>query len=188
MSSRTKSLRTPHDFFGCMDVTLDKESFRALAADSRIKILKILHKRQHVQAELAHELGLSIPAVKEHLDALVKAGLVERKEEGRKWKYYALTLKGKAVLDPEQKRILLVLSLFILSVLGGVAAYVRTFVNPLLNPQPLAMKAEVASLAMDAMEPVKVFPWGLVLYGVWLFLLLVIVGYSYVQRRKYLKL
>lgn len=174
-----------------MDVTLDRESFKALAADTRIKILKLLHKRQHMQTELAHELQLSIPAVKEHLDALVKAGLAERKEEGRKWKYYALTKKGVAILDPEEKRIMLVLTVFILSALGGVAAYVRTLVSPLLNPQPLAMKAapvlaESTSLAMDAgAEVTKSFPWGLVLYLVWLALLLLVLGYSWYQRRKY---
>ena len=186
-----------------MDITLDKESFKALAADTRINILKILLKRQHLQTELAQELSMSIPTIKEHLDALVKAGLVERKEEGRKWKYYALSKNGKAILDPEQKRIFLVLSLFILSVVGGVAAYFRTMVDPLLNPQPLAMKAapllaESTSLAMDAgqatnatgvssVSAVYVSPWGLILYLVWLSLLVIILGYCYFQRKKYLK-
>ncbi|HSU73063.1 MAG TPA: winged helix-turn-helix domain-containing protein [Candidatus Binatia bacterium] len=173
-------------------IVLDRESFKALAADTRVKILKLLHKRRHMQAEIAAELGLAIPSVKEHLDALAKAGLVERKDDGHKWKYYELTKKGKAVLDPEQKRIWIVLSLFILSVAGGLAAWGRTLLAPFYNPQATMMAKsaapEAASLAMDATtaQVAHPFPWTLVIYGAWLALLLLVLVYSLVQRRKYL--
>lgn len=180
-------------------IVLDRESFKALAADTRVKILKILSKRRHMQAELATELSLAVPSVKEHLDALVKAGLIERIDDGHKWKYYALTPKGKAVLDPEQKRIWIVLSLFVLSVAGGLAAWGRTLLARFYNPQPavetFAMKA-AADSAMEAApmmaeaagtaQAAAPFPWAIIVYGVWLALLLGLLVYSYLQRRKYL--
>jgi DNA-binding transcriptional ArsR family regulator len=178
-------------------IVLDRESFKALAADSRVKILKILSKRRHMQAEIAAELKMAIPSVKEHLDALAKAGLVERKDDGHKWKYYELTKKGKAVLDPEQKRIWIVLSLFILSVVGGLAAWARTLLMPFYNPQTATMLKSAAPSAPEAAAMTadssagaaatgSAIPWALIIYGVWLVLLLVLLTYSYVQRKKYL--
>lgn len=178
-------------------IVLDRESFKALAAETRVRILKLLHQRRHMQAELASELGMALPSVKEHLDALEKAGLILRKDEGRKWKYYELTMKGKAVLDPEQKRIWIVLSLFIISVAGGLAAYGRVLLQPLLAPGAEALKATstmTESTAGDAMmmvaPPENVaqaagVPWALIVYGVWLALLLVMLLYSYIRRRSY---
>ncbi|MBI4144640.1 winged helix-turn-helix transcriptional regulator [Candidatus Woesearchaeota archaeon] len=175
-------------------IILDRESFKALAAESRIRILKLLHQRKHMQAELAGALDMSLPAVKEHLDALEKAGLILRKDEGRKWKYYELTQKGKAVLDPEQKRIWIVLSLFIISVAGGIAAYGRVLLSDYLNPAgvALAKSAELAeSTAGDAtMMTIPAaaqdgVPWALIVYGVWLALLLIMFLYSYIRRRSY---
>ncbi len=79
-----------------MDIRLDKETFKALASATRIDVLKLLGQRNHMQSELASALGLSVPTVKEHLSALEKAGLVERHDEGRKWKYYSLTKRARA--------------------------------------------------------------------------------------------
>jgi DNA-binding transcriptional ArsR family regulator len=180
-------------------VVLDRESFKALAAESRIKILKELHRRRQMQAELAHALGLALPSVKEHLDALEKAGLIVKKEEGRKWKYYELTMKGKAVLDPEQKKFWIILSLFILSAAGGLSAYARVLLAQFYNP-PVQAFAKTASLAAplapgpeaaDAgtlaatAAPGTVIPWGIIIYGAWLVLLAGMLIYSYVQRKKY---
>lgn len=106
-----------------MDVKLDRDVLRALSSDTRVEIIKLLSSRRHMQSELASVLRLSAPTVKEHLAVLQKAGLVERHDEGRKWKYYALTKTGRGVLEPEGTRLWLVLGTWLLSVVGTVAVY-----------------------------------------------------------------
>jgi DNA-binding transcriptional ArsR family regulator len=130
-------------------VTLDKASFKALAVETRVDILKVLQSRQHTQTELADALELSVPTVKEHLDALVSAGLVERKDEGRKWVYYALTKKGKAILNPEETKFWIVLGTLALTVGGAVTGYLRGLFAPMYNPaaQPLMASAKEAVIA-----------------------------------------
>lgn len=112
-----------------MDIRLDKETFKALASGTRVDILKLLGQRRHMQTEIAAVLSLSTPTVKEHLDALEKAGLVERHEEGRKWKYYSLSKKGKGVLNPEEMKIWIVLALLIFSVVGGIWTFFKSFMG-----------------------------------------------------------
>ena len=91
-------------------ITLDRSSFKALASDTRISILKLLLQRKHTLTEISSSLNLTHPSVKDHMNALVHAGLVERFDEGRKWKYYGLTSKGRGVLQPERRTILVLLT------------------------------------------------------------------------------
>ena len=124
-----------------------------------------------MQSELSFELNLSVPTVKEHLNALEQAGLVERHDEGRKWKYYSLTKKGKAVLQPQETTILLVLGLFILSVIGGIL----TSIAPLLHGTPiLSDEAVLAKSAISTVAPMSAQP-APILWPVYLFLLAAIV-------------
>jgi DNA-binding transcriptional ArsR family regulator len=106
-------------------IVLDRESFKALAVDTRVSIMKTLGTRRHTQSELAADLKLSVPTIKEHLDALAKAGLVERQDDGHKWVYYALTRKGKAVVNPEEKKFWIALSVLVLTVVGGFAGFIK---------------------------------------------------------------
>ena len=128
-----------------MDIRLDKETFKALASGTRVDILKLLGQRRHMQTEIAAVLSLSTPTVKEHLDALEKVGLVERHEEGRKWKYYSLSKKGKGVLNPEEMKIWIVLALFIFSVVGGIWSSLK-----MLMPAPVAEAKMAISLEATA--------------------------------------
>ena len=172
-------------------LTLDRESFKALSAETRIRILKLLYSRRHMLAELAESLGMSLPAVKEHLGSLEKAALVLRKDEGRKWKYYELTQKGNAVLDPEQARIWIVLSLFVISVAGGIAALARTMLSsayaPQFGAQKLAASLEAVPMAAEvlAIPAQKPFPLGIAVYSAWLLFLFASMLYFYLKRKKY---
>jgi len=127
-------------------ITLDKTAFKALAVDTRVLILKTLDKRRHTQSELAAVLGLSVPTVKEHLDALVKAGLVERNDEGRKWVYYGLTKKGKAIVNPEEKKFWIVLGTLAFTVVGGATAFFRQRYASLYSGVPEAVPTATDSL------------------------------------------
>ncbi|GEM_PF-1555859 len=103
------------------DITLDRKTFEALAAESRISILKSLANRRKTQSELANELGLSIPTVAEHLRKMESAGLVRRIDENRKWIYYELTNKGRSIIKPKTSmRFVFVLSVSIILILAGI--------------------------------------------------------------------
>ncbi len=90
-------------------ITLDQESFKALASEVRVDILKKLDERRQTVTDLSGLLNLSKPTLLEHLEKLQSAGLVKRVDEGRKWIYYELSQKGRKLLHPEKVAIVLAL-------------------------------------------------------------------------------
>ena len=101
-------------------ITLDRKSFEALAADTRVRILKFLAERRKTLSELAAQLGLSPSTVKEHMVVLQEADLVSLSDEGRKWKYYELTWKGRNIVQPRELRIWIVLSISMLAMIAAL--------------------------------------------------------------------
>src|SRR5213596_882952 len=95
---------------GAPKITLDQESFKALASDVRVGILKRLDVRRETVTDLSNLISLSKPTLLEHLEKLKSAGLVKRVDEGRKWIYYELSDKGRKILHPERVAITLVLA------------------------------------------------------------------------------
>ena len=95
---------------GPSTITLDQESFKALASEVRVDILKKLDERRQTVTDLSGLLSLSKPTLLEHLEKLQSAGLVKRVDEGRKWIYYELSQKGRRLLHPERVAIVLALS------------------------------------------------------------------------------
>ncbi len=102
-------------------ITLDQESFKALASDVRVGILKRLDVRRETVTDLSNLLSLSKPTLLEHLEKLQSAGLVKRVDEGRKWIYYALSDKGRKILHPERVAITLVLGMAV--ALAAIGAF-----------------------------------------------------------------
>lgn len=82
-------------------VTLDRETFKALASETRLSVLRALDERRKTGSELARELDLNKATVHEHLQLLADVGLVKKLDEGRKWIYYELTWAGQRLLHPE---------------------------------------------------------------------------------------
>jgi DNA-binding transcriptional ArsR family regulator len=80
---------------------IDRKTLKALAADTRLDILKSLGKRRKTPSELSKELNLATSTVTEHLDKLEKASLIRRVETGHKWIYYSLTSKGSNLVKPK---------------------------------------------------------------------------------------
>ncbi|MEK6924258.1 MAG: winged helix-turn-helix domain-containing protein [Candidatus Micrarchaeota archaeon] len=105
------------------EIVLDQESFKALASGKRVALLKSLLQRRKTASEAAKEAGVTVQTASEHLKQLEGAGLVQRAEDGRKWVYYELTGKGRAVVEPSPKNFLVLLAL---SVLSFTAAFWRT--------------------------------------------------------------
>ena len=113
-------MRTPM-LPGPSTITLDQESFKALASEVRVGILKKLDERRQTVTDLSVLLSLSKPTLLEHLEKLQAAGLVKRVDEGRKWIYYELSQKGRKLLHPE--RVAIVLALSSAGVLAAVGAF-----------------------------------------------------------------
>jgi len=136
-------------------ITIEKDVFKALASDTRINILKTLGTRRHTQSELAVTLSLSVPTVKEHLDAMERAGLVKPIDEGYKWKYYELTEKSKCILDPERKKVWILLGFWIAAAVGTFTVFSSKMFQPISMVSSKAMVAQEAVPMLGATaEPV----------------------------------
>lgn len=103
-------------------IVLDRKSFEALAVDTRIKILKSLKERRKTLSEIAKEQGMSVSGVKEHLETLEGVGLIVKKDDGHKWKYYELTKKGSGIVAPKELRVWILLSISTIALLASVLA------------------------------------------------------------------
>src|SRR5688572_21977048 len=104
-------------------ITLDADTFRALASSTRLTVLKSLDERRKTLTELSRDLALNKATVHEHMALLTAAGLVKKRDdEGRKWIYYELTWTGQRILHPEATTTFnLLLALSTLAAGGGVA-------------------------------------------------------------------
>jgi DNA-binding transcriptional ArsR family regulator len=75
----------------------ESEIFRALADPTRRAVYQRLAGREMSVSELRHGLGVSQPAVSQHLAVLRGAGLVSERREGR-FSYYRIEPAGLAPL------------------------------------------------------------------------------------------
>jgi DNA-binding transcriptional ArsR family regulator len=137
-------------------VTLDQASFRALASETRIAILRALAEHQMTLTELAERLGISKPGVMKHLELLQEAGLVLREDAERKWIYYRLTTKGERILDPERTRIALALGFSLATAAAG--AGITALVSG-TRSQPVTPIG--GAIALDALTVVPLAVLGL---------------------------
>ncbi len=117
-------------------ITLDRETFKALAQDTRIAILKELEKRRKTQSELAKSLAMSVSTIKEHLDNLESVDLVKQIDEGYKWKYYELTKKGKKIITPSETKIWISLALTILALAAALNSFITKLTSVTLEKAP----------------------------------------------------
>ena len=100
-------------------IQISSSEFKALASETRTDMIKLLQERNHTLTELSKKLDMSAPTIKQHLDILRHAGLIEGIDEGRKWKYYTLTRKGKNIFSGETPaNILIVLGVSIVAIVG----------------------------------------------------------------------
>ncbi len=171
-------------------ITLDKEVFKTLASGTRVDILKSLDRRRKTLTELSKEFGMSVSSVKEHLDNLVKVGLIEQKDEGHKWKYYELTKKGRGVLHPEDKKIWILLGISGIAFVGIAYDLLRTLSRSVISAgAPQTVLRETAATAPSAGGGGETFvlaphiPFlhiaGLIVFG-----LIMIASFVHMKKRK----
>ena len=102
-------------------VTLDMSTFKALASDTRLDILRALDGKKMGLKDISQATKLNKATLHEHLTKLNEAGLVKRKErEGHKWVYYKLTWKGECLLHPENTRIVVLFSATFVALAAGI--------------------------------------------------------------------
>jgi DNA-binding transcriptional ArsR family regulator len=117
------------------NIVLDRETFKVLAIDTRVSILKKLDERfQLTLTDLANELDMAPSTISEHLDKLVSAGLIQQIDKGMKWKYYRLTSKGKKILNPHEKKVWIVLSVSVLAMFAVVYRFLSMLEQFAISP------------------------------------------------------
>lgn len=106
------------------DIRLSSSEFKALASETRAGIIKLLRERNHTLTELSKKLRLAAPTVKQHLGILQTAEIIQELDEGRKWKYYSLTRKGKNMFSPETPvNIFIVLGITVIALVGTLYSF-----------------------------------------------------------------
>ncbi len=138
---------------------LDKQSLKALGAETRQDIIKLLTQRPYTASELSKLLGKHVTTIAEHLSMLEHSGIVSKKDDGHKWLYYSLTTKGEKLTKPKYYAWTIMLALSGIAILGGVVdlfSYQSSY---------LAKEAQAVQAAYDAGSAAPVFS-----NGVWLIL------------------
>lgn len=155
-------------------IGLDQKTLKALAAETRVRILKLLDKKPATLSDVAEGLGMSLPTIGEHLKALEDAGLVEREQTERKWKYYSLTQKARILLHPNTTTIWFVLGLFLFSAAGTIISALRYF-SPASRPVFAASKMAAGTAMAAPAIAAQAFPVWLVVFGIATIILLVVI-------------
>ena len=102
-------------------VTLDMTTFKALASDTRLDILRALDGKKMSLKDISSATSLNKATLHEHLIKLNEAGLVKKNErEGHKWVYYKLTWKGECLLHPENTRIVVLFCATFMTLFIGI--------------------------------------------------------------------
>lgn len=166
-------------------VELDKSSFKALASDTRIEIIKYLNTNNMRVTDLAEKMQLSKPTLIEHLKKLEESGLIDKENRGEKWVYYRLTDKSRNLIEPKSDiRIKILLATSIVAFISGFVQLYMYF-SPFQSEQSEMMTMDEGSRAgpdsASAPSPqdlISIIPWeSVILLGVAVVLLTVTIWY-----------
>jgi len=83
-------------------IVLDSNTFKALASQTRLAILKSLDERQKTVSELSKIMDMNKATIYEHLSLLQEAGLVSKIESGNKW--VITSLHGRELICSTQRK------------------------------------------------------------------------------------
>lgn len=102
-------------------VVLDMVTFKALASETRLDILRALDGKKLSLKDLEKATKLNKATLHEHLQKLTGAGLVKKsRREGHKWVYYRLTWKGECLLHPDNAKIVVMFTSAFITLAIGV--------------------------------------------------------------------
>jgi DNA-binding transcriptional ArsR family regulator len=86
-----------------------ENELKAVSSENRRKVLRSLKERRKTLTELSRHLGIQPSSTKQHLSILEASGFIKAVDEGRKWKYYELTGKGKKLFSYREQSISMLL-------------------------------------------------------------------------------
>ena len=158
---------------------LDKQTIKALGADARQDIMKMLTKRPYTASELAKMTRKHVTTVSEHLEVLEKSGLVKKKDSTNKWVYYTLTDKGEHLFKPQFYSWVIVFCLSIVFIFVGLLRMFQfsgeSFAQT--GASAPAMITEKAADSAFVAAPVDYIAYALIILG--------IIGLAYLIYKKY---
>jgi len=127
-------------------VNLDIQSFKALASETRLDILRALDGKKMNLSEIVRATNLHKMTLHEHLGKLAEAGFIKRIErDGHKWVYYKLTWKGESLLHPENTRIVVMFSSTLFILFFGIIALIHHIQTQITPPDEVGIFTEPAA-------------------------------------------
>ena len=131
---------------------IDKQTIKALSADARQDIMKLLAKRPYTASEISKIKRKHVTTITEHLEVLERSGLVKKKESTNKWVYYTLTQKGEHLFKPQFYSWVIVFSISAVLMFTG---FLRVF-RPLTTEKTLSASAPSQIQAMQAVQTIDI--------------------------------
>ncbi len=106
-------------------IELGEKDLKALSSSQRLKIIRSIASKPKTPSDIAAELKKSTPTVIEHLNLLMLNGFVVKLSvNDRKYVFYTLSDKGKALADSSKKiTIILPLAVVLMSLAAIILAY-----------------------------------------------------------------
>ena len=141
---------------------IDRDVLKVLAVDTRMDILKILGEGARTPSDISKKLKKSDATIVEHLEVLVKSGLVTKVvQPGKKWVFYTLTDRGQGIISSKSRHLIIILGTSILAVAGSVFSYFQ-YQSPQTSFQTISqIGGESAPLAKDLTAPATQLPYFL---------------------------
>ncbi len=143
---------------------LDKQTIKALSADARQQMMKLLANRPYTASEISKLTGKHVTTIGQHLNVLEKASLVCKKPN-HKWIYYELTEKGERLFKPKFYSWVIVFSLSIVLMFVGTLRLFRfeTMFDTYTAKESAPLLAQGA-MAADVVQ-VDYVSYGLIILG-----------------------
>ncbi len=168
-------------------IVLDRETFKTLASETRLGLLKSLDGKEVNLSDLSREMEMNKATLLEHLNIMIGNDLVKRVEkEGRKFVYYKLTYKGSGILHPERTWVTVMLGGAVMALAGGIWSML-SYMNPVAPAPELgapAMKSiDAGSAPAGTQAPVMMYV-SIALFAVCVAL---IIFAAWIRKRKRLE-
>lgn len=105
---------------------IDRDVLKVLAVETRMDILKELSEGDRTPSDLSKKLKKSNATIVEHLDALVKSGLVSKTvQPGKKWVFYTLTERGMGIIKSKSRKLIIILTTSVLAIAGSAFSFIQ---------------------------------------------------------------
>ncbi len=133
---------------------VDRDVLKALSADTRMDILKVLADGGRMPSFIGKKLNKTDATIVEHLRALENAGLVKKVEQpGKKFVFYTLTERGIGIVSSKTKRLVVILSTSALTLAAGAFTGLMSIMTP--RPGFQSMQQTAASLPSEAAKTIS---------------------------------